>query len=78
MTNDLLRRVNEHRWRLHPESFTARYRCYRLVYHDESPYVLNAIEEEKRIKNLSRKKKEQLISSMNPEWRDFAKDWPNQ
>lgn len=75
MTNDLVRRVWEHREGRNPESFTYRYHCHRLVYHDETPYVLNVIEEEKRIKNMNRKEKEAFVHSMNPSWKDLAKDW---
>ena len=76
VTNTLVRRVLEHREGRNVNSFTHQYQCRHLVYHDESPYVLNAIEEEKRIKNMSRLEKEALIRTMNPQWNDLAKDWP--
>lgn len=74
MTNDIVRRVREHKLGLN-EGFTKRYKCHRLVYIEHSPYVLNAIAREKEIKNMSRAKKETLIGEMNPAWVDLASDW---
>jgi len=69
MTNDLLRRVNEHRAGALP-GFTSQYRLTRLVYFESTPYVLNAIEREKQIKGWRRSKKIALIES--PRWEDLA------
>lgn len=75
MTNNLERRVREHKEGRNERSFTHRYGCSRLVYYDESPYVLNAIEREKEIKNMSREKKEALIRDFNPAWEDLSRGW---
>jgi len=71
MTNDLLRRVNEHRAGT-VAGFTSQYKLTRLVYFESTPYVLNAIEREKQIKGWRRSKKIALIESVNPRWEDLA------
>jgi putative endonuclease len=70
MTNDLLRRVHEHRNKM-TKSFTMRYNVSRLVYYEiaEDPYT--AIAREKQIKAGSRTKKMALIDAFNPTWRDL-------
>ena len=49
----------------YPESFTARYNCVLLIYYESYGSIEEAIEEEKRIKKLSKKGKERLIDSIN-------------
>ena len=72
MTNDLIRRVREHKSGEIP-GFTKRYRCHMLLYYEEYPNVRDAIAREKEIKGWLRKKKEELIASLNPERQDLAK-----
>jgi len=74
VTNDLERRVYEHRYKI-IRGFTSKYNCTRLVYYDSSPDVRAAIAREKQIKGWLRKKKIALIESMNPEWRDLSEGW---
>jgi putative endonuclease len=74
MTNDLERRVYEHKSGVVP-GFTSRYRVTRLVYFDETPSVEAAIAREKQFKSWSRAKKEGLISAGNPGWEDLAAAW---
>jgi putative endonuclease len=74
VTNNLQRRVQEHKLKLVP-GFTSKYKCTRLVYFDVSPEVLGAITAEKRIKGWVREKKIALIESNNPEWRDLSEGW---
>ncbi len=69
--SNLPSRVHEHKNRTNPNSFTARYNCVKLVYYKRFETINEAIAEEKRIKGGSRKKKEILINSMNPEWKDL-------
>ena len=57
VTNDLVRRMYEHKNHLDPGSFTAQYNVDRLVYYEETPSSRAAIEREKQIKGWSRKKK---------------------
>ncbi len=70
MTNNLVRRVDEHRLGV-IEGFTKKYSVKRLVYFEHSNYVLGAIEREKQLKRWSRKKKEWLIDRMNPDRLDL-------
>ena len=69
VTNNLERRVAQHRQGLH--GFTAKYRITRLVYHESTSDVLAAIAREKQIKGWGRKKREALIQTMNPAWDDL-------
>ena len=68
-------RVLEHRSGKHQESFTARYRAFRLVYYEEYCDVRSAIAREKQIKGWTRAKKDALVRSMNPQWRDLVSEW---
>lgn len=70
VTNDLAKRVYEHRKKL-VNGFTAKYNVNRLVYFEAYDSIDNAIKREKQIKGGSRKKKIQLIESMNPDWNDL-------
>ena len=74
MTNDLIRRVREHKSGEIP-GFTKRYRCHMLLYYEEYPNVRDAIAREKEIKGWLRVKKERLVASINPERQDLAKEW---
>ena len=71
VTNDLLRRVYEHKAHADPNSFTAKYKIDRLVYFEETTDVKAAIEREKQIKSWSRDRKIALIFEMNPNWVDL-------
>ena len=74
VTNDLHRRMNEHRERRN-EGFTARYNIHRLVYFETTRYVLDAIRREKEWKGWKRARKIALINSMNPGWKDLSAGW---
>lgn len=74
VTNDLERRVYEHKTKAF-KGFTTKYNCNKLIYYAETDDISAAITEEKRIKAGSRKKKIEMIVSINPEWQDLAKDW---
>ena len=71
VTNDLLRRVYEHKNHLDQGSFTARYNVEKLVYFQVTSDVESAIEREKQIKGWSRKRKNKLIENKNPDWMDL-------
>lgn len=70
VTNDLKRRVYEHKERF-VEGFTKKYNASKLVYYDVCEDIHSAISREKQIKAGSRKKKIELVNSMNVEWRDL-------
>ncbi len=55
--------------------FTSKYKCYRLVYFEQFTNVEVAIAREKQIKGWRRAKKDKLVESMNPSWKDLAADW---
>ena len=71
VTSDLLVRVQQHKNKAYPNSFTAKYNCTKLVYYKFYESIEAAIEEEKRIKGGNRKQKEFLITTMNPDRKDL-------
>jgi putative endonuclease len=70
VTNNLLRRVYEHKNKL-VEGFTQKYNTHLLVYYEMYENVVDAIAREKEIKGWSRKKKDALINQKNPLWKDL-------
>jgi putative endonuclease len=70
VTNNLLRRVWEHKNKIH-KGFTEKYNCNKLVWFEAYDDIYNAIKREKQIKSGSRKKKIDLINSLNPLWLDL-------
>ena len=70
ITNDLKRRVYEHKEKL-VDGFTKRYNITKLVYYEVFADPENAILREKQIKAGSRQKKIDLINSINREWLDL-------
>ena len=74
VTNDLARRVYEHKNKLIP-GFTAKYNITKLVYFETTTDVRTAIAREKQIKGWLRAKKIALIESVNPNWDDLSADW---
>jgi len=72
VTNDLIRRVYEHKNGLNPNSFTSKYNVTKLVYFESFHSIEEAIKREKQIKGGSRKGKENLVNSINPDWEDLS------
>ncbi len=70
VTNDLIRRVWEHREKL-VKGFTKQYDIARLVYFEQTDSIESAITREKQLKNWHRPWKINLIEQQNPEWRDL-------
>ncbi|MFO8052929.1 MAG: GIY-YIG nuclease family protein [Candidatus Omnitrophota bacterium] len=70
VTSDLVKRVYEHKQKL-VEGFTKKYNIDKLVYYDMLEDIENAIIREKQIKGWIRKKKIELIDSVNPDWKDL-------
>lgn len=65
----------EHKTGKYAKSFTKKYNCYLLVYFEEFDRVSDAFEREKQLKAGNRKRKEGLINSINPEWKDLSEEW---
>lgn len=73
VTNSLARRVYEHKNKLSPhDSFTKRYNVNKLVFYEQHQDIRNAIDREKQIKSWNRKRKVNLINSMNSDWQDLS------
>lgn len=70
VTNDLIRRIYQHKNKL-TKGFTQKYNVDRLVYYEACENIVVAIEREKQIKGWSRKKKNDLVNSLNPQWVDL-------
>ena len=75
VTNDIERRAYEHKTSLNINSFTSKYKCFKLVWFEEHTDISVAINREKQLKNWKREWKEALIKESNPDWDDLAKDW---
>jgi putative endonuclease len=74
VTSNLSRRVHEHKTKLHPKSFTARYNVNKLVWYEGFHRIEEAITREKQIKAGSRQKKLDLINAQNPDWKDLIEE----
>jgi putative endonuclease len=74
VTGPLYKRVWEHKNNL-GGYFTSKYKCHRLVYYETFGDVNAAIAREKEIKGWCREKKNKLVNSMNPTWKDLAANW---
>lgn len=72
VTNNLGKRVWEHKTRQYARSFTARYNVDKLIYYEWFESIVVAIEREKYIKRKTRKWKEALIGKVNAEWRELS------
>ncbi|WP_370089195.1 GIY-YIG nuclease family protein [Ekhidna sp.] len=75
MTNDLERRVLEHKQKFDPKSFTRKYQVNQLMWYESHNDVNEAIKREKLIKKWKRQWKNELIEKENPEWRDLSPGW---
>ena len=71
VTSNLLKRVYEHKTHADPKSFTSKYNVHKLVYFEETTDVRVALEREKQLKKWRRDKKNFLVETMNPEWKDL-------
>jgi putative endonuclease len=71
VTNDLKRRLHEHKNKLH-DGFTKKYNLNKLVYFELIFDINEAIGREKEIKKCRREKKNNLVGSKNPKWNDLS------
>lgn len=71
LTNNLERRIWEHQQNL-IDGFTKKYNCKKLVYYESTQDINSAINREKQIKGWRRTKKQNLIKTINPTWKDLS------
>jgi len=74
VTNNLSRRLSEHKQKL-VNGFTEKYKCKKLVYYENFSDINQAIAREKYLKGKNRKFKEDLINSINIDWKDLSDEW---
>ena len=74
VTSNLPQRILEHKEKKYPKSFSARYNVNMLVFYEQFQLIGDAITREKQIKAGSRNTKNELIRSMNPNWKDLFED----
>lgn len=71
VTADLPIRIQQHKIQFYPNSFTSKYKLFKLVYYAFYSRIEEAIDIEKQIKAGSRLNKEKLINELNPDWVDL-------
>ena len=71
VTNNLTKRMQQHKTGYFKNSFTSKYQVTKLVYYEEFLSIRDAIRREKQLKGGSRQRKIELINHRNPEWRDL-------
>jgi putative endonuclease len=74
VTNNLERRIYEHKNKM-IKGFTKKYNVSKLVYCEETQDIIGAIDREKEIKRWRRQKKDKLVDSVNPTWKDLSLKW---
>ncbi len=74
VTNDLARRVYEHKQKL-IDGFTKKYNITFLIYYETTSHVEAARAREKQLKGWRRAKKIALIEASNPQWKDISLEW---
>jgi len=71
VTSELFFRIKERKEKVHPDSFTSKYNCNKLVYYEQFMTITEAIAKEKQLKNWKRQWKLNLINNFNPNWEDL-------
>ncbi|MFN3752990.1 GIY-YIG nuclease family protein [Flavobacterium sp.] len=77
VTNNIERRIEEHKNKLNPNCFTAKYNVNLLVYYETFQYINDAIDREKQLKKWNRQWKINLIEEENKDWKDLSENWNN-
>ncbi|MFS4483562.1 GIY-YIG nuclease family protein [Hyunsoonleella sp. 2307UL5-6] len=75
VTDNIEERVKEHKLKVRPKSFTARYNCDKLIYFEEFEKGDKAVKRERQFKKWKRTWKIELIDDMNPSWSDLSDNW---
>jgi len=74
VTSNLEKRVYQHKIKAY-KGFTEKYNCNKLVYFEVFLDINQAISREKQLKKGNRKRKNDLVNSINPEWNDLSDGW---
>jgi putative endonuclease len=74
VTSDLKRRLFQHRNKS-VKGFTEKYNIHKLVYYEATSDVVSAIAREREIKKWRREKKNRLVKTINPDWKDLSAVW---
>ena len=74
VTGDLQRRLYEHKNEL-ADGFTKKYHVHKLVYFEQTSDINAALEREKQLKKWVRAKKNHLVETVNPNWKDLSMEW---
>ncbi len=72
VTNDLCRRIYEHKNHINNNSFTDKYNLEYCIYYEEFQSFNTAINREKELKKWNKQKKDELINKKNPEWKELV------
>lgn len=75
VTDNIDERVEEHKLKVYPKSFTSKYNCDKLVYFEEINDAEKALVRERQFKKWKRDWKIELIEEMNPDWWDLSLNW---
>lgn len=75
VTDNIDERVREHKFKVYPKSFTAKYNCDKLVYLEEYENADEASIREMQFKKWKREWKVKLIVEINPNWSDLSLNW---
>ena len=74
VTSNLEKRVYQHKTKTY-KGFTEKYNCNKLVYFEVFTDINQAISREKQLKKGNRKRKNDLVNSINPDWQDLSEGW---
>ena len=75
VTDNIDERIKEHKLKIYPKSFSAKYNCDKLIYFEEFKNGSEAVMREKQFKKWKRDWKIKLIEEMNPNWADLSTNW---
>jgi len=75
VTDNIEERVKEHKLKVYPKSFSARYNCDKIIYFEEFDNGSEAEKRERTFKKWKRNWKIELIEEMNPSWSDLSTNW---
>jgi len=75
VTNNISKRILEHRNKLNKDGFTAKYSVFQLVFCEKYGNIGKAIYREKQLKNWRRQWKVDLIEMDNFDWNDLSREW---